>query len=304
MDSERKGDLKRGVNFYWYYLAIPIFIAFFLINYYSQSIRVEALNIGLMISVVSFLFGFLVTINFTMLLNKLSALKTCLAAEAGRLTSLFLLSEHLGERFHKEITERIDSYTMKTLSHYGNYDVGREEIYEMHKSLKFMEVKTDYQKELSASFLYNLGEMQPVREQLEYLTSRKVELPIKISTSILGGLMIILLFLQRGDSFTNTLFIILSTVIIFILLIIEDYDDLRIGDYSYNISNSEEIFDLMGRERYYPSHLLNRVKLEEGRKYRIGFFGLKTKEEKVFLITSTPEFKSKINILGSKFKIN
>lgn len=304
MDSEKKGDLKRGVNFYYYYLAIPIFIALFMINYYSQSIRVEALNIGLMISVVSFLFGFLVTISFTMLMNKLSALKSCLAAEAGRLTSLFLLSEHLGEKFHKEIAERIDAYTMKTLSHYGSYDVGRGEIYEMHKNLKFMEVKNDYQKQLTSSFLYNLGEMQPVREQLEYLTSRKVELPIKISTYILGGFLIILLFLQRGDSFTNTLFVVLSTVIIFILLIVEDYDDLRIGDYSYNISNSEEIFDLIGRERYYPSHILNRVSLEKGRKYRIGFYGLKTKEEKVFMITYSPGFSSKIDSLASKFKIN
>lgn len=266
MESEEKGELRKGVNICWYYLTIPTFIAFVLINYYSQNIKVEALNIGIMISVVSFLFGFLVTISFSMLLNKFSLLKACLATEAGRLSSLFLISKHLGEKFHKTVAERIDNYTIKTLSHYSHYDVGREEVYGLYEDLEMMEIKTEHQKQMSASFVYNLGEMQPIREQLEYLTSRKVELPVKISTYILGSLLIILLFLQRGDSFTNTLFIILSTTIIFIFLIIEDYDDLKLGDYSYNISNSEELFDLLGRSRYYPQNLLNKVNLEKGKR--------------------------------------
>jgi hypothetical protein len=79
---------------------------------------------------------------------------------------------------------------------------------------------------------------------------------------------------------------------------------LRLGDYAYNISNSEEIFDLIGRDRYYPVHLLSRVKLEKDRKYRVGFYGLNTKEEKVFVLTYSPEFRSKIYSIISKFKKN
>ena len=95
---------------------------------------------------------------------------------------------------------------------------------------------------------------------------------------------------------------ILSTTIIFIFLIIEDYDDLRIGDYSYNISNSEQIFDLIGKERYYPENILARVRLEKGKKYRIGFYDTREKEERIFLMTYNPGFIFKIHDLAAKFK--
>ena len=73
---------------------------------------------------------------------------------------------------------------------------------------------------------------------------------------ILAISLIVLLFLNRGDLLSNLLFIVLSTTIVFILLIIEDYEALRIGDYLYNISNSEQIFDLIGKERYYPKTIM------------------------------------------------
>jgi len=301
MDAEKK-RVKKGFNLYRYYWTLIAFVVLLIVNYYSRNIKVEALDIGLMISIVSFLFGFLVTIVFSMLLKKVSALKSVLAIEVGRLASLFLLSAYLGNKFHEIITEKIDDYTRKTLRNYKNYEVVREDVYDIHRELKLMEVKSDYQRQISTSFLYILGELQPVREQLEYLTSKKVEWPLKLSAYLLGSLLIVLLFLNRGDSFTNAIFVILSTTIIFIFLIIEDYDDLRIGDYSYNISNSEQIFDLLNKERYYPENILSRVNLEKGRKYRIGFYDSSVKEEKIFLITYNPEFNSKINTLISKFK--
>ncbi|HLC78400.1 MAG TPA: hypothetical protein VJH92_04705 [Candidatus Nanoarchaeia archaeon] len=300
--DEKNHEVKKGLHVYWYYWSVFAAACLFAINYYSRNIRVDALDVGLMISTVSFLFGFLITIIFSMIINKMSSLKAALATETGRLTSLYLLSEHLGEKFHKLIAERIDSYAIKTLRDYTSYEVGREEIYKIHRDLPSIELKNEIHKQVSNSFLYILGEMQPIREQLEYLTSRKVEWPLKFSTYVLGGILISLLFLNRGDSFTNVIFIILSTTIIFIFLIIEDYDNLRIGDYSYNISNSEQLFDLIGKERYYPSQTLNRAKLEEGKKYRIGFYDAKSGEEKIMFLTYSAGFKFKIHNLALKFK--
>ena len=102
--------------------------------------------------------------------------------------------------------------------------------------------------------------------------------------------------------FTNLLFIILSTVIIFIFFIIEDYDNLRIGDYTYNISNSEQIFDLIEKPRYYPEEILKRVKLKRGVQYRIGLFNEKTKQEKIVTVTYNPEFNYYLRLLARKFR--
>ena len=95
------------------------------------------------------------------------------------------------------------------------------------------------------------------------------------------------------------------TIIIFIFLIIEDYDSLHIGDYTHNISNSEQLFDLIGRERYYPQNLVQRAKLEEGKIYRIGVYDPAVKEERMFRIKYSPKFyyslkkiKSKLNPLN------
>ena len=58
----------------------------------------------------------------------------------------------------------------------------------------------------------------------------------------------------------------------------------------------------MGKERYYPQRLLSRVKLENRKKYRIGFYDSLLKEEKVFEITYNSAFKMKINNLLKRFK--
>lgn len=302
MEEGTSEFIKKGWNIYLYYWTIPAFIFFILINYFSRNFKIEALDIGLMISVVSFLFGFLISVSFSMLLSKNSSVKDSLAGEAGRLVSLYFLSKELGEKFHNKIKERIDDYTVKTLRDYTNYSVSREAMYGIYQDAKLMEVKDQYQNAASNSFMYILGEFEPLREKLEYLTERRLEWSMKFSNYLLGGILISLLFLNRGDSFTNILFIILSTTIVFVLLIIEDYDNLRLGDYTYNISNSEQIFDLIGKDRYYPKELLGRVKLVEGQKYRVGIYNKKTGEEKLFNFTYIPKTPFKLGSLVKKVK--
>ena len=295
-----EGNIKRGFNVYLYYLVFPALLVFFLINYYNVTFKIETLDINLMISVVTFLFGFLISISFGMILSRVGALKESLAGETGRLVSLYLLSENLGSKFREKIAARIDAYTINTLRDYTNYNVGREAVYGMYDDIKYMEIKGEAQEASANSFLYIIGEFEPLRERLEYLTSGKLLWATKLANYILAFLLIGLLFLNRGDTFTNALFIILSTTIVFILLIIEDYEDLRIGDYIVNISNSEQLFDLIGRDRYYPQAILSRVKLEKGRIYRIGFYDKKAKQEKIVDIKYSPNFNSKINFLRRK----
>jgi hypothetical protein len=297
-----EGKIKQGYHFYIYYWTIPAFLLFFFVNYFLRRFSIENLDISLMISVVSFLLGFLISITFSMILARVSSLKVSLAEETGRLVSLYLLSKHLGKDFFNKIKERIDIYTIKTLRDYTEYEIGREDIYEIHNELSLMEIKNDFQKSISNSFLYVLGEWEIAREKLESLTSRRMEWSLKFSNYILGLILIVLLFLNRGEPFTNTLFVILSTIIVFILLIIEDYDDLRIGDYTINISNSEQLFDLIEKERYYPEDILNRVKLEDGRVYRIGIMNKKSKKEIIFRLVHSS--KDGLKIKGFKKKVN
>lgn len=292
--------LKKGFNIYLYYWTIPFFILLVILNYVSDFVTLGEFDIGLMISIVSFLFGFLITITFSMLLTKVSTLKESLAGETGRLVSLFLLSKQLGLKFHNVVKEKIDQYTILTLSDYTNYEVGRESIYSIYKNLNLMEIKSPIQERLSNSFLHHLGEFEILREKLEYLTNRRIEWPLKFTSYVLGFTLIVLLFLNRGDTFANGLFIVLSTIIIFIFLIIEDFDNLKIGDYTYNISNSDQIFDLIGNDRYYPSEILSRVKLTKGKRYRIGFYDKKTKKEVIEVLTYNPKFKSNVNIISSE----
>ena len=120
--------------------------------------------------------------------------------------------------------------------------------------------------------------------------------------TLLDTKLITLLFLNRGETFTGTLFVLLSTTIIFLLLILEDYDNLKIGEYAINISNAEQLFDLIDKERYYPEILLSKVKLEEGRTYRIGFYDKKENNEKIVNLVYNHSFNLKLNNLFNKFK--
>lgn len=295
------GVIKKGRNFYSYYWTIFFLFLLVILNYVSNYFKLVSFDAGLMISVVSFLFGFLITITFSMLLTRVSNLKEDLAIETGRLISLYSLSKHLGSRFHEGVKERIDSYTILTLGSYKNYKVGREDIYGLYNELSLMEIKDSKQESFANSFMYVLGELEPIREKLEYLTSRRVELPLKVTDYILGFILIVLLFLNRGNPFSDALFVILSTVVIFIFLIIQDFDNLNIGDYTYNISNSEQIFDLLGKDRYYPEEILSKVKLKKGVRYRIGFYDSKKGTEKILPLIYNPKFVSEISSLSKKY---
>jgi len=294
--------IKRGWDIYLYYWTLPVLILFILINYFSRNFYIKDLNAGLMISIVTFLFGFIISVTFSMLMARVGTLREAISNESARLVSLYLLSKKLGNKFHEKITERIDHYTVATLRDYTFYESGREGYYGIYNDLDSMEIKNSSQQTVADSFLYILGELGPYRERLEFLTSTRVEWSVKFANYLLGGILIVLLFLNRGDLFTNVLFIILSTAIIFVFLIIEDYDHLKIGDYSVNISNSEQIFDLIEKERYYPQALLGKVKLEKGKTYRIGIYDKTLGHERIFNLAYNPSFDFKIARLIDRFK--
>ena len=144
-DSEKEKQIKQGLNIYLYYWTIPALIALIVINYYSPIVRIEYLDIDLMISVATFLFGFLITITFSMLLTKVSALKTALSDETGRLVSIYLLSEKLGKEFKEKVTENIDEYTIQTLKSYTHYEAGRKANYNFYRISNLMEIKNKVQ---------------------------------------------------------------------------------------------------------------------------------------------------------------
>jgi len=153
-----ESDFKKiGLEVYSYYWIFPIFILFLIINFFVPLIKIPTLDIELMISIVTFLFGFLISISFSMILSRVSVLKESLAIETGRFISLFLLSKNLGKKFEEKIAERIDRYTILTMRNYSDYSVGREEFYGIYEDIKDMELKTEMQKQISSSFWENLN---------------------------------------------------------------------------------------------------------------------------------------------------
>lgn len=288
---EKEYKLKRRFYVYIYYFVIPAFVLFSYLNYHLPFVSVPELDLRNMIAVVTFLFGFFISISFSMILSRASNLRDSLAVEAGRIVSLFKSSKFFGETFNKKITERIDGYTIATLRNYDHYEVGREFIYGIYEDLRNLTLTNEIQKAYLSQFLSTLNEFENVHEKIEGLTSEKMLFAMKFANYVLAGLLISLLFLNRGEILTDILFVIVSTVIVFILLIIEDYETLSIGDYASNTSNSEQIFDLIGKERYYPYSILGRVKLEKGRIYRIGVYDAKLKEEKIFNLAYNSNFQ-------------
>lgn len=283
--------LRKRFSVYIYYFVIPAFVLFSYLNYHFPYVDVGILDLRTMMSVVTFLFGFFISISFSMILSRASTLRDDLATETGKIISLFKTSKFFGEIFNKKIAERIDGYTMATLRNYSHYEVGREFLYEIYEDLRNLTLTNETQKAYLSQFLSTLNDFEKVHEKLEALTSEKMLFAMKLANYVLAALLISLLFLNRGEVFTNVLFVILSTVVVFILLIIEDYENLRIGDYINNISNSEQIFDLIGKDRYYPYSILGRITLEKGKVYRIGVDNPKTKEEKIFALSYNSKFE-------------
>lgn len=297
---EEKGRIKRKVNFYWYYWAIISFFVFIFVDDVFPLIDTGELDLRLAISTISFLFGFLISISFSMIISRTNNLRDSLAVETGKIVSLLFLAKHIGSEFYKSVKENIDNYTVSTLRDYANYDRGRIYVYNIYELLEKVNPKGETSLKAYSSFTSVLNDWESVREKLEFLTSGKLIPAIRIANYLLGSMLIISLFLNRGSYLSGALFIFLSSIIVFILLIIEDYESLKIGDYINNISNSEQLFDLMEVNRYYPEEILGRVHLEKGRSYRIGIYDPESKSEKIFVLNYNRGFKQKLDELLNK----
>jgi len=274
----KNNSIKKGLGTYLYYWTIVGFLIFLLINYFFKDFKTENLNVGMMISAVTFLFGLLVGSNFSMLRSRLGNLKEVMAIETGRFINLFYLSEKLGGKFHEQIKKRIDRYTIQALSYFQKYEAGRKEIFGIYKDLDLVKPKSKSQELYLRLFLFNLGEIMPIRRKIEYFSKKYQITAMKFVNYALGFILILLLFLNRSNFFTEVLFVILSTIVIFVLLIIEDYDDLKIGAYTLGVSNAEQIFDLIGEKRYYPKKLLKNAEIKKGDICRVGYFDKQSKK--------------------------
>ena len=195
---EKEYKLKGRFYIYIYYFVIPAFIIFSYVNYHSPFVNVEQLDLRMMLSVVTFLFGFFISISFSMILSRASNLRDSLATETGKIVSLYKYSKFFGETFSKKITERIDGYTLATLRNYHHYEAGREFIYEIYEDLRNLTITNELHKTYLSSFLSTLNDLENMHEKIEALTSEKLLLAMKLTNYVLASLIISLLFLNRG----------------------------------------------------------------------------------------------------------
>lgn len=201
----------------------------------------------------TFLFGTLAGYAIKKLSGRKKDLRESFMEESSLLRSIYLLFK---KGRNKEMAkEKIDDYITKVLSFpIEEYKKSSEEFSEL---FGLLEVCKGNYKENFYEILTNLAHK---REKIKLRASNRLPPYLKTSLYVFGLTSIYILFLMKTNSLWMSLFSAFFIIGVFvILIIIEDLEHLRDSETAYWFSTIEQVFDLMGKRRFYYEGALDLV---------------------------------------------
>lgn len=225
----------------------------------------------------TFLFAILAGFYLSRLNSRYDDTREIVAEEDAAWLSLYRTSVLFGSRFRNTLRELIDKYYVVAYDHdLGNYYKHNAEYCDkIYGELNKLKLPKDGKAFLVLSyFIEVLNQIEISRNKSSVITTEKISKGQWLSLILLGSIIIFSLFsLRTPDFYSQTSTVLLSTTLILVLLILRDLKNYRLGGTALLDESGEEIFDSMGKLRYY-----NKKYLDEGtvkvpkyvKKYRLG----------------------------------
>ena len=180
----------------------------------------------------------------------------------------------------KEFTDKkfnsaklIDDYLVKNMTlELEEYKKSNKEFYKFYDSFRKVEVKTPKQRILYEKVIEELKAAEHSRDRIINLLQEYMS-PWQWTISLtLVILMIISLFILRGETLISKVSVgLLSSAVVLLVFMIKNLDDLHWAGEIYTIEPYAEVFDIIGKKRYYVDYEINlrKIKPPTG-EYRLG----------------------------------
>lgn len=252
-------------------------IGFVLIMYFLPA-RTPVEHIDLVLTISTFLFAILAGFFIARLNSRYDKVISYISDEDSYWLSLYRSARVISDKFANKIGDIIDMYYIVAFTgEVGNFyykdttpylEMAYNEIYKLKlpaskNAVVAFEKTIDY-----------LTEIEKSRNQSAVYTRDRLTVGQWLVLFSLSGVIIFcMLFLELPPVFGQILTVILSTILILVLLIIRDLQNLRLGGYALSIESGQEVFECIGKLRYYPKSLVDDGSIEipkSVKSYRLG----------------------------------
>lgn len=211
-------------------------------------------DLQILLTVSTFIFAILIGFFIARLNTRYNSLRECISSEDATWVVFYKAAGIVNKRFQDIIRERIDAY------YQISYDFGVGYWYK-HNAAVYLSVFDDikeHAKKMNDEHTL-LDDMVTYLKEIEQLRNRAAVVAqdnlTKGHWGILIGLGAIIIYclfsLMVPDLYSQALTSLLSTMLILVLLIMNDIQNLRIGGESFLDESGEEVFEVIGKKRYY-----------------------------------------------------
>jgi len=238
----------------------------------------EDQTIRTVLAMVGILFAVIVGFFITDLYSRFEKVRENVSTEVGGLITYYSYVKILEKFDHHEPWVKkqrgiIDDYIKKFVQvEWHEYEKTDMEFQTILNSLQEVkELKTNKEVETYTNLLPVLSSISEARERLIIVGKDKLTKAEWIVILFLASTLIFSLFYLKEATFTSVVFTgALSSIVIVLVLILQDLSDLSFGEETVSFEPYEKVFDVIGKPRYYLKKDIKsgRVKPRAGLEYR------------------------------------
>jgi len=249
-------------------------VIFIVVSVFVQP-QAQVKGIENIITVSTFLFAILAGFFMSRMNSRYDSIREFVAKEDAMWLALYEDSKMFGKKFTKRVGELIDKYYIVA------YDYIEFNDYYKHNAKYFLAIYDELNKisrrRRDGSFqsmLDTLGSIEENRNQssvmlLERVTMGQWAILVLLSATVIFSMY----FTKTIDIFSHVTTVLLSTVLVLVVLVLRDLQNQRLGGTWMLVESGEELFEFLGKLRYYPKNSLKdgSVKIPDYvKKYRLG----------------------------------
>ena len=233
-------------------------------------------DIELILTISTFLFAIFAGFIISRSVGKYSIIKASASQEDALFLSLYKTSQLIGEGFSKKIRELIDSYYIRIYDIYGTtkYPYKENLAYFMGIWDEIRKVKVAKNPQAYGRMLKLMSDIESARNAASSKSRERLGKGRWSVLVILASIILFSIFYLRNQAlYSQVITVLLATTLVLVLLIIRDLQNIRGTSGGVIVESGQEIFDIMGKPRYYNKYLIKGgwYKVPKGiKEYRLG----------------------------------
>jgi len=232
-------------------------------------------DVQLILTITTFLFAILVGFFISRLNTRFNMVRELIAAEDANFLVFYKNSTFFGEKFQQEIADLIDDYYIVEFdSDLGAYKANSEQFFILYDKMHEEKKLSEHEDQVFDDMINLLTSIEMARNKASVVHREKLTVGQWLILILLSGIIVFCLFyVDFSESFFRIIAVLLSTAMVLILLTLRDLQNLRIGSQLIATETGEEIFDFIGKPRYYNKHFLDDGSIKvpnHVKEYRLG----------------------------------